>query len=204
MPGSRLRSAGGRSRCHRRGTRGCCCVVVRANVRRSTRMSKRRGRGQEPDLGATRRGRHRQDGATRVRGSSMRGVPGHSGGWCGIGDGAGPLPQREALETTFSFSSGAPPDRLFEGLALLSLLSEHAEAQPLVCLVDDVQWLDRSWPRCSHSLQHVSARSRLSSFLPSATVTTRASWWGCRRCGCPGCQSRRGRAGLAGDARAAR
>ena len=55
-----------------------------------------------------------------------------------------PAPQREALETAFGLSSGNPPDRFFVGLALLTQLSEHAEAQPVVCLVDDAQWLDRS------------------------------------------------------------
>ena len=55
-----------------------------------------------------------------------------------------PAPQREALETAFGLSAGDPPDRFFVGLALLSQLSEHAEARPVVCLVDDAQWLDRS------------------------------------------------------------
>ncbi len=55
-----------------------------------------------------------------------------------------PPPQREALETAFGLSSGQPPDRFFVGLALLSQLSDFAEARPLVCLVDDAQWLDRS------------------------------------------------------------
>ena len=55
-----------------------------------------------------------------------------------------PAPQREALETAFGLSAGEPPDRFFVGLALLSQLSEHAEARPVVCLVDDAQWLDRS------------------------------------------------------------
>jgi DNA-binding CsgD family transcriptional regulator len=61
-------------------------------------------------------------------------------------DGLGrlPSPQRDALQTAFGLSAGPPPDRFFVGLALLSLLSEHAEAQPLVCLIDDAQWLDRS------------------------------------------------------------
>ena len=40
-----------------------------------------------------------------------------------------PPPQREALETAFGLSSGQPPDRFFVGLALLSQLSEHAEAR---------------------------------------------------------------------------
>jgi DNA-binding CsgD family transcriptional regulator len=55
-----------------------------------------------------------------------------------------PPPQREALGTAFGLSSGARPDRFLVGLALLSLLSDAAEQQPLVCLIDDAQWLDRS------------------------------------------------------------
>jgi DNA-binding NarL/FixJ family response regulator len=55
-----------------------------------------------------------------------------------------PAPQRDALETAFGLSSGAQPDRFFIGLAVLSLLSEAAEETPLLCLIDDGQWLDRS------------------------------------------------------------
>jgi DNA-binding CsgD family transcriptional regulator len=53
-----------------------------------------------------------------------------------------PVPQRDALRTVFGLSGGSAPDRFFVGLAVLSLLSEVAEEQPLVCLVDDAQWLD--------------------------------------------------------------
>ena len=41
-------------------------------------------------------------------------------------------------------SEGATPDHFLVALAVLSLLAEAAEAQPLVCLIDDVQWLDRA------------------------------------------------------------
>ncbi|WP_414639167.1 helix-turn-helix transcriptional regulator [Actinophytocola sp.] len=54
-----------------------------------------------------------------------------------------PGPQRAALATAFGLSAGAAPDRFLVGLAVLSLLSEATEDEPLVCVVDDAQWLDR-------------------------------------------------------------
>jgi AAA ATPase domain len=54
-----------------------------------------------------------------------------------------PVPQRDALSTAFGISAGEPPDRFLGGLAVLSLVSEVAERQPLLWIVDDAQWLDR-------------------------------------------------------------
>ena len=54
-----------------------------------------------------------------------------------------PQVQQDALSTAFGLSAGSPPGQLLLGMAVLSLFAEAAEAQPMACLVDDTQWLDR-------------------------------------------------------------
>ena len=51
---------------------------------------------------------------------------------------------RETIEVAFALRSGPPPDRFMVGVAVLGLLGELAEERPLVCIVDDAQWLDRA------------------------------------------------------------
>ena len=53
-----------------------------------------------------------------------------------------PPPQRGALRVAFGQETGAPPEQFLVGLAALTLLSRAAEAQPLLCIVDDAHWLD--------------------------------------------------------------
>ncbi len=59
-----------------------------------------------------------------------------------------PGPQRDALAVAFGMREGQAPDRFLVGLAVLSLLAATAEDQPLACLVDEAQWLDRASVQC--------------------------------------------------------
>src|SRR5436190_6482105 len=58
-----------------------------------------------------------------------------------------PDPQREAFEIALGLSAGRPPSPFLVGLAVLNLLSEAAVEQPVLCAIDDAQWLDRASAR---------------------------------------------------------
>jgi AAA ATPase domain len=55
-----------------------------------------------------------------------------------------PYPQREAIRIAFGESRGGPPNPFLLGLAVLNRLADAAQERPVLCVVDDAQWLDRA------------------------------------------------------------
>jgi DNA-binding CsgD family transcriptional regulator len=66
-----------------------------------------------------------------------------------------PAPQRDALGTVFGLTPGPPPEQFLLGLAMLGLLTDAADGSPVVCLIDDAQWLD---PSSALTLEFVARR----------------------------------------------
>ena len=97
-----------------------------------------------------------------------------------------PAPQRDALATAFGLSAGPQPDRFLVGLAVLGLLSEAAEEQPLVCLVDDVQWLDRSSAQVLAFVAGACWRESVVLLFAEREPGGSRSWRDCRSCGSAG------------------
>jgi len=87
-----------------------------------------------------------------------------------------PDPQQAALRTVFGLSAGPPPDRFLVALAVLSLLSEAAAERPLVCLVEDEQWLDQA------SAQALGFAARRLAADPVGLVFTARIRWHCSSC----------------------
>ncbi|MER7251220.1 AAA family ATPase [Kribbella sp. NPDC000426] len=89
-----------------------------------------------------------------------------------------PAPQANALGTAFGLRAGSRPDRSLIGLATLTLMSERASEEPLVCLVDDAQWLDHA---SAHALTFVARRLAAEAVvlvLAGRTSSEHQSWAG--------------------------
>ncbi|MEV0292414.1 AAA family ATPase [Nocardia sp. NPDC050710] len=85
-----------------------------------------------------------------------------------------PEPQQHALAVAFGSAAGPAPDRLVLGLGVLGLLAESAAERPLVCLIDDAQWLDEA---SSQILAFVGRRLLAESVLLLCAIREPADEW---------------------------
>ena len=84
-----------------------------------------------------------------------------------------PDPQRDALEVAFGLSAGQPPSPFLVGLAVLGLLAEVAEQQPLLCVVDDAHWLDGASARALAFVAHRLLAERIALAFATRDVGSR-------------------------------
>ncbi|RSM58342.1 LuxR family transcriptional regulator [Actinoplanes sp. ATCC 53533] len=89
-----------------------------------------------------------------------------------------PVPQREALAVAFGHSAGGPLDGFLVGLAVLSLLTTASEDRPLVCVVDDAQWLDQVSARTLTFISRRLAAERIGVVFSMREPATGPAWRG--------------------------
>ncbi|MET9271465.1 AAA family ATPase [Kribbella sp. NPDC003557] len=89
-----------------------------------------------------------------------------------------PHPQREALEVAFGVRAGAAPDRFVVGAATLTLLSEVAADRPLLCIVDDAQWLDQASAQALTFAARRLFADRIGVVFAARQPVTRPEWRG--------------------------